>query len=328
MWVPVRPRSSRRKSTSSRRGSTWATCGWPLTVRLIVRVSGAMALTSRSVRGRPPVRSRAAGRSGPGRAGSPGWRAGRRRATGRPRPRPPPRGSSRRRRGAGQGPFGRRGPDRGRGHPGQGQGRAPDPAAVAVQLHQRGHRHDGEVGVDPGELGERVPAGPDRQPDLGQDLVRRQGRAVRPLEELARPGSRGCRPGRPRPGRRPAPAPRRAVRRPGRRGPGCRPPCRCSGPGRARPARPPRPAAGRPRPTSGDRSTSAILVIAPMTRTSPSRRMPLSPATLRRSTRYPGLASRKFISGIRLCPPASTRGSASACSVSNPTASSTVVGAA
>ena len=65
-----------------------------------------------------------------------------------------------------------------------------------------------------------------------------------------------------------------------------------------------------------------------MTRMSPSRRMPLSPATLRRSTRKPGLASRKFISGIRLWPPASTRGSASACSVSSPTASSRVVGAA
>ena len=37
--------------------------------------------------------------------------------------------------------------------------------------------------------------------------------------------------------------------------------------------------------TSADRSTSDILVIAPMTRMSPSRRMPLSPATLRRSTR-------------------------------------------
>ena len=37
--------------------------------------------------------------------------------------------------------------------------------------------------------------------------------------------------------------------------------------------------------TSGDRSSSDILVIAPMTRTSPSRRMPLSPATLRRSMR-------------------------------------------
>ena len=37
--------------------------------------------------------------------------------------------------------------------------------------------------------------------------------------------------------------------------------------------------------TSGDRSTSDILVIAPMTRTSPSRLMPLSPATLRKSTR-------------------------------------------
>ena len=40
----------------------------------------------------------------------------------------------------------------------------------------------------------------------------------------------------------------------------------------------------------------------------------VSSSTRRRSTRYPGWASRKFISGTRLCPPASTRGSSSACS--------------
>ena len=37
--------------------------------------------------------------------------------------------------------------------------------------------------------------------------------------------------------------------------------------------------------TSGERSSSARRVIAPTTRTSPSRRMPLKPATLRRSMR-------------------------------------------
>ena len=49
--------------------------------------------------------------------------------------------------------------------------------------------------------------------------------------------------------------------------------------------------------------TSCWVVIAPMTTSRPSSRMPLRSATPARSMRCAGLASRSFIIGIRLCPP-------------------------
>ena len=181
MWVPGRPRFLAEEVDEQPRAvPPGPRCGWPLTVRLIVRVSGAMAAHLSFRRGRPPVRSRAAGRSGPGRAGSPGWHAGRYSW-----------------RQVGRGRVGR-GADR----PGVGGERLPAPCsaavartgvgatpgraraarllitvAVAVQLHSARPRPPRRSWRAPGELGERVPAGPDRQPDLGQDLVRRQGRA-------------------------------------------------------------------------------------------------------------------------------------------------------
>src|SRR5579859_8141215 len=55
-----------------------------------------------------------------------------------------------------------------------------------------------------------------------------------------------------------------------------------------------------------ERSTSACRVMAPTTSVPPSRLMPDSSATPLMSIRRPGRASRKFMSGTRLWPPAST----------------------
>jgi len=97
--------------------------------------------------------------------------------------------------GAGQRPFGRCGADRGRGDPSDCQRGALD--LVAVQRDERGHRDDGEVGVDPGVLDERVPAVPRGQPDLGQDLVGFERSAERSPQEFRRGDCAGaCRAGR------------------------------------------------------------------------------------------------------------------------------------
>ena len=149
---------------------------------------------------------------------------------------------------------------------------------------KRGHRHDGEVGVDPGVLDERVPAAPHRQPDLRQDLVGLQRGAERPLQEFRNGNGAGSS------GPTATSSASSASAAAG-----------SSAAGSAWARLPPivprlrigvcatSPTASATRgaaiATSGERSSSASRVMAPTTRTSPSRRMPLSPATLRRSMR-------------------------------------------
>ena len=68
--------------------------------------------------------------------------------------------------------------------------------------------------------------------------------------------------------------------------------------------------------TSGDDATSPWVVSAPMVKLAPSAAaaMPQIPGTAARSTSAVGVASRSFIAGSRLCPPARMRASPSACS--------------
>ncbi len=53
-------------------------------------------------------------------------------------------------------------------------------------------------------------------------------------------------------------------------------------------------------------ATSACVVIAPMTTARPLRSMPFISATAPRSTRFAGEASRCFMVGSSVCPPASS----------------------
>ena len=73
--------------------------------------------------------------------------------------------------------------------------------------------------------------------------------------------------------------------------------------------------------TNGSPTTSKYGVIAPMTIASPSSRTPLSESILAKSISSSGAASRSFITGSRLCPPAmilaSSPPSASSCSASS-----------
>src|SRR5437870_4013911 len=178
--VPVRPRSSRRKSTKSLRGSQRPSRATPFTVRRTVTASG-MGDRARA-RERPPGEDRREVAAVVGRGVDVG--------VGRHELRRPPGGGVDRRVGetvaledllGGPEPHGHR--------PGAGRGEARRSAPCAVPDDQRGDRDDREVAMAPRELLEcpARPRGGRRQADLDEDLVGLEARREVRDEEVPRP---------------------------------------------------------------------------------------------------------------------------------------------
>ena len=306
MCVPVSPKSSRRRWTSRRRGSTSASRASPLTVRWTV-LGGHRAL--------PPTRTPARARrrcAAPGRSSPRPSPACSRPARGRPwpgrlvRPRPrrppgrPPRSAlaptsaasrvGRRERGLARPPV----------RPIAGVARSCRPAASRTIAATADRREVARPALELG-VGAAAARRPARDPDLGQDLGRLDGRLERVEEEVAR-GDRALAGRAPaddrRARRRAGPPASRTTGRRGRTEPPIVPQLRTCGiadpAGRVVEQRVAGPDRSGPRGSAGGwpgRRSGARR---------PSRRSPSSPSTSRMSTRRPGWASRSLSSGSRL----------------------------
>ena len=154
-------------------------------------------------------------------------------------------------------------------------------------------------------VGVAVPGGRHRDADRGEDLARLERGEVGALIEVARrDAALAALAGDADRSRRGTSSPP-ACRCRDRRWRRCRRACRRSAPAGRRSAARSRAGSGPCAASRSDAISSCWVVIAPMTMSPPSARMPLSSAMPARSTRWPGVARRSFIIGIRLCPPAS-----------------------
>ena len=232
-WVPVRPRSSRRKSASVLRASATASRALaPLTVTSTSQTCRSSPRPARSARrlGRAP-----GARSTPATCAVCGRRVQVADAGLEPAAAASAAAGERRHRSA---PSAQLGLGVGRPHRAVGDADQREPGvgdAVAVDGHRRGDADHGEVAVAAGDLLRSTTPVPGRAAIGNRTIERSISSGVERGREVALEEVGGARSSARRvaaadgEGRRRAPAPPPAARRPGRRGPGCRRPCRGCG---------------------------------------------------------------------------------------------------